>query len=55
MPPPKNPKPDQVNCPRCKYAGLLFDVTPRLAQAVGVKHVQCDRCRSRWAIRPNRP
>ncbi len=44
-------KPADVRCPKRGCAGVLFDVSSRLATATGVKHVQCDACRSRWAIK----
>ena len=33
-----------VNCPRCKAGGILFDVTTPIAAATGVKQCKCDRC-----------
>jgi hypothetical protein len=36
-------KPETINCPKCKR-GVLFDVTPALASALGQKHVRCDMC-----------
>lgn len=47
----KTPKQDDVVCPQPKCGGLLFDVTPLLAAAIGVKHVQCDKCKQKWAIK----
>lgn len=42
---------DYVRCPRCKH-GVMFDVTPRLAEAMGVKWVKCDRCEHQLAFKP---
>ena len=36
-------KVDHTRCPFCKL-GVLFDVTPRLAESLNVKHVKCDVC-----------
>jgi transcription elongation factor Elf1 len=36
-------KPTDTTCPACKQ-GILFDVTPILAQALNQKHVQCGKC-----------
>lgn len=34
-----------------KRCGVLYDVTPTLARAMGVKHVRCDGCRSTFALK----
>lgn len=38
--------PDMTKCPFCTI-GTLRDVTPRLAEALRVKAVQCDVCGQR--------
>jgi hypothetical protein len=61
------PKPDSVTCeygavkdadgryiktgPRPKCGGTLWDVTSRLAAQFGFIHLECDRCKRRWAVR----
>jgi hypothetical protein len=37
-----------VNGSRC---GILYDVTPTLARALGVKHLQCSGCMEKFALR----
>lgn len=32
---------------RCACGGVMFDVTSRLAEAMGVLHYRCDSCRAR--------
>lgn len=44
----KSPTPTCVVCP-CRQ-GYLYDVTSRLAQSLGVKHVRCSACGQGWAI-----
>lgn len=36
-------------CP-CKL-GLLFDITPNLVAALGVRHYECDHCHAKYAKR----
>jgi hypothetical protein len=43
-------KVDLTRCPFCKL-GTLFDVTSRLAQAIDVKHVECDVCGQKLAFK----
>ena len=39
-----------TNCPSCKK-GAMFDVSPRLAIALGTVHLKCDRCGLRLAYK----
>lgn len=34
-----------------KSCGILFDVTPALARALNVKHVECSGCHTKFAIK----
>jgi hypothetical protein len=46
MPTTKN----SVICSKTKCGGVLFDTSPLIAHATGIKHVQCDKCHCKWAI-----
>ena len=46
----KTPTTESVNCPK-KACGALFDVTPRIAFALGNKHVKCDKCGDTWVLK----
>lgn len=39
---------------RCPCGGTMFDVTPKLAEAMGVLHYECDTCHKRAAHKPTR-
>lgn len=39
------------SCPKCRE-GVLFNVSSRLAIAVGVLTLQCDNCKATYAVRP---
>lgn len=43
-------KATDVGCPR-KKCGALYDTSSRLAVALGVKQLTCDRCQSTWSVR----
>ncbi len=41
-------------CPECakrKKHGVLHNVTSRLAEAMGVMHLECDVCHQKWAVK----
>jgi hypothetical protein len=54
-----NLKPDSVFClmPKCKPGGsagprgVLWNVTSRLAEALGWIELQCDKCHQKWGVR----
>lgn len=45
------PRFDQVICPVRGCKGDLLNVTPKLAEALGVMHVQCSNCKRKWATK----
>jgi hypothetical protein len=46
----RTPTADSICCTKPGCKGILFNVTPLLAYALGQKHVRCDQCGTRWCI-----
>ncbi len=39
---------------RCACGGVMFDVTSKLAESLGVLHHECDTCRKRTVSKPRK-
>jgi hypothetical protein len=35
----------------CKCGGILWNITSRLAQGMGILHLKCDKCKKVWALK----
>ena len=47
----KSDRQSQVVCYAKGCKGVMFDVSSRLSMAMGVKHVQCEKCKARYAVK----
>lgn len=41
-------------CPMKRCGGALFNTSPRLATALGVMHLRCDKCGAQFAFTPRK-
>lgn len=37
-------------CPVRYCSGVMFNITSRLAESLGIVHLRCDKCKKTWAI-----
>jgi len=41
----------QINCGWPKCRGILWNISSRLAMALGITTLQCDECKRKWGVK----
>jgi transcription elongation factor Elf1 len=46
----RKPKPEDVRCTKPKCGGVLWSISSRLAEGLGIITLRCDRCGQTWGV-----